>query len=482
MAKVTFGFYGTQEKGINSALIEAEIKNMKKIKDGLDQAAIGANATPPNYVVSVLFVPNWKAEQTYTSDDYKLEKEKYMTAVKQKLTAEFGADFGSKVIFQDFYEEGLPSTEKQFMHNLQALGSNADMIKNRAIINNAGEPHLQLDSNTKISSYDQLYKTTFGQKKDALNASYYDEEYVSAHNKIVYTHPNDQFAAALKAKHEAFCDTNKDNVPIKSTNCIYSKVFAATVHKLGWSRETKVLRPAEVKTGTSTVQDEKSSEAPEQISSMVEKTVYPVHLENTTTYRLTPHVVTAVNGSWKEETTEEKIAKEELKKVTSVPVQVGDAICDNAAIINIIKKYNGKLSEQAEEYDYKDPSKTEENHEAHDQLMQLSNLEMDYAILNTFMENNSSQLISLLEQTLPQSLKGATLNSTIEKIKVEMELAQQKISEKGSEATTTTTEHKSEKSVPVNPSIILKEELNEITGRTLDSKQVSASATLTGKY
>lgn len=47
-----------------------------------------------------------------------------------------------------------------------------------------------MDINTLIHNYKGLYDSTFGAQNqhDAIfNASYYDEYYVSAHNKIVYT-------------------------------------------------------------------------------------------------------------------------------------------------------------------------------------------------------------------------------------------------------------------------------------------------------
>ncbi len=56
---------------------------------------------------------------------------------------------------EDFYFDcTMMSEERAYMHQLKAMGSNADMIKTCAIINNASRcRHLQVDSNTIVPSF-----------------------------------------------------------------------------------------------------------------------------------------------------------------------------------------------------------------------------------------------------------------------------------------------------------------------------------------
>ena len=80
------------------------------------------------------------------------------------------------VKLEDFYTVAS-ETEKSYLNHLEAKGSNADMIKTHALIDerNQDKRHLQLDTNTIIHDYQGLYDATFGRPDSAgVNASYYD--------------------------------------------------------------------------------------------------------------------------------------------------------------------------------------------------------------------------------------------------------------------------------------------------------------------
>lgn len=72
-------------------------------------------------------IPHWKSGENYTgqnynSDDYQKVKEEYFDYLAEKCKAE-------GITVQDFYEEAATSAEKDYLHQLEALGSTADLIK-----------------------------------------------------------------------------------------------------------------------------------------------------------------------------------------------------------------------------------------------------------------------------------------------------------------------------------------------------------------
>ena len=210
-------------------------REMLEIIKGIRAAAESAGNEPPEITVSFLLIPNWASKREemqlegienpikhYKSDSYTANKNIHIDLFRAAIDAD-----KNDINVIDCLEQGeLTESEREYMENLTALGSNADIIKTRAIIENQGKKHLQLDSNTKIIDFNELYNTTFGKEdnSDAFNASYYDENYVSVHNKIVYISDNSEFPLQLQGKYQEYCDmvnSQDDPTELKTKNAIY---------------------------------------------------------------------------------------------------------------------------------------------------------------------------------------------------------------------------------------------------------------------
>ena len=330
--KVTINLYSIEtddRHGYNRIFLD-EFANIKKICDGLAKAATEAGKTSPEFVLSILLVPNWKRDHnSYTDSTYLAKKEKFLDEAVKK----FGGIENIKV--EDFYCHcTMTKEERAYMHNLKVMGSNADMIKTRAIINNADIcRHLQLDSNTIVPSFKELYEQTFIAKtqKDGLNASFYDHFYVSAHNKMVYTTPGGEIHknSKLEILLWEWCRDHQDDQTDKvgTKNSIYSKVFTKALSNIICTKEFK-----------------------EDNGHLL----YPATL-NKNVYWLTSCMITAVNMSWSP--AEEK-EHSEISALKSVPaIKIGeDGIFNFQCFYNVLKKHTWDLRLHSKMLSIHDPS------------------------------------------------------------------------------------------------------------------------------
>ena len=295
--RVTISLYSTETNDLSGYTLGflEQLDNIEKIRDGLINAAKKAGQSPPEIVISMLLVPNWNREgNSYTDGTYLRKNEEFLVEAKRR----FGHD-SSGVMVEDFYSAGQMTTEeKAYMHNLKAMGSNADMIKTRAIINNLDRRHLQIDSNTVVPSFEDLYNQTFGasEQKDGINASYYDRRYISAHNKMVYTTPDGDIAKKSDlARHlREWCrnhqdDNNVDQDKQPDKNSIYARVFTEALHTIGYTVK---------------------------YSAENGKTLYPATLSNKV-YWLTDCMLTALNMSWSADGVK---TPEELKSLPAIAI------------------------------------------------------------------------------------------------------------------------------------------------------------------
>ncbi len=82
--------------------------------------------------------------------------------------------------------------------NEGGFGSCADLMKMHSVIRNKSRNHLNLDSNTKLTNFEKAYNLTLQPHHSfLLNACYYDPNYISAHNKLIYTRHDSQFISIL---------------------------------------------------------------------------------------------------------------------------------------------------------------------------------------------------------------------------------------------------------------------------------------------
>ncbi len=390
--RITISLFGTQqesEKAVGFAI--KEFDNIRIINQKMAQAARRAGRQPPQIVISILIIPDWEKGYHYGHDDYIIAMRKFFDDLNRHFTENFKFEKDEDVRVENFYTDAnLVDVEKGYLEGLIAKGSNADMIKNHAIIrdDNIKRRHLQMDSNTKIFDFELLYNETFNNplQQDALNACYYDRQnqYVSAHNKIVYsavyTPVQSQFAFTLKNVHINYCRLHKDdhkdlNNPAKvaekkEKNSIYSKDFVVALEQRGLAQK-KTLRA--------------ETDSPQ--------VVYLAVMDKPE-YRLTKCVATAVNMSWSTGNTQgdaDAIATQSaLKQLPSV--QIKDALCDYVCFANAVLKYTDELANHGEDA-YDDTL-------AHSQLLAISNQTLEREMIRKFLEQVKETKPEMLEKVL----------------------------------------------------------------------------------
>lgn len=365
--RVTVSLYSTKisaTPGYHRGAFD-QIANIKAMKENLSSSARLAGNRPPEFVISMLLIPD---AGNYNAPSYAVTKNAMLLKMRQDLNAAGLED----VVLEDFIDTELSNEERGYLDGLTAKGSCADMIKTHAIIaeRNRNRRHLQIDTNTQIYDYDDFYNMTFGAADNhdkiaggTLNASYYDEHYVSAHNKVVYTTPNSPLAGELRRVHLRYCDEHKDDPANseekKDKNSIYSKDFVVALHHLGLTEQT-VLPASEGET----------------------RTIYPAAMSRPE-YGLTKTVITSVKKSWSGKQEDKPAAERGLE---SLNVPIGDTQCDFASFEIAVKKHVGNLYEhnfsQAPASDSTAIVRLEQD--AHEALLRISNPDIDKAVITGF--------------------------------------------------------------------------------------------------
>jgi hypothetical protein len=313
----------------------------------------------PIFIVSILLIPDWNRENnSYQDHLYVAKKNLFVNEVRNTLSGIEG------MVVEDFYTDCVMlSEERAYMHNLKAIGINADMIKTVAIINNAEYcRHLQIDSNTIVPSFKELYLRTFhaAEQKDGINASYYDDFYVSAHNKMVYTTPSGFIAkeSQLKVFFWEWCKDHKDDDNVNGDkqadkNSIYSKVFTQALYQIEYVKKFTLIN---------------------------NKTVYPATLDGKV-YWLTNCMVTAVNMSW---SSNQLGINNQLIQIPAVRIGA-DGIFNYQCLFNVIKKYTGNLRVHSKALGLVDLSGTGDL--SRDLLLHVSNCDLEIRASREFIKN-----------------------------------------------------------------------------------------------
>lgn len=385
--RVTIGLYSVQKgKSFNEKILY-EIPNILGIKEKFSLAATERHRKPPEIVVSILLIPDWDQNFTFQSHNYVTAINTLMKHMITHLTNFNG------ITVENFYEKpGVSTEEKEYLEGLVAKGSNADMIKNHAIFceDNKNRSHLQMDSNTQIHDYQGLYDVTFAADNQPtvplLNASYYDKDYVSAHNKIVYTGPKcTDFRNKLCSTHITYCGAHRNdhinpgNEAEKTTkNSIYSKDFVVALSQINL-----------------TVNFERDG-----------KQLYAANMNDQLAYTLTKFVVTAVNMSWVMESRPQEI----LDAMKLPKIRIRDAWCDYASFCMAIKKFTKNLSLHNQVFD--DLAPTLDDTAARNRLLELSNTDVDKAIIIFFYFRSIKRLMAL--NNLNDTRAQDTMNHLVE--------------------------------------------------------------------
>ncbi len=377
--RVTIGLFSTEKEGGSfDVRLLAQKSNIAAIKKGLTDAAIKQGRKPPEIVVSVLLVPDWKREgNSYKDRTYQAVKSAFITRVNEEFKS-----LGATI--EDFQEEGgLTPAEISYMEQLKANGSSADIIKTRAIINNQNRRHLQLDSNTKIYNYERFYRQTFGadDQRDAVFACCYASHYVSLQNKVVYTPPAPQgkFAPLLMREYLDYCSRNQNNEAEKAadTNSIFDYPYIEAASQLALVKRAHVQKAD----GTFKAFCPSTLEGPE--------------------YRLTREVVPVVAMSWRASSGEPD-PLEELKKLGEVPV--GDTTSDFGSFTYLIKKYTISLHYQSSVFGEAFNPRTK--------LLALSDQPTDMLILSRFLQHvhrTAPDKLAQLARVIPTTREGDEL-------------------------------------------------------------------------
>jgi hypothetical protein len=391
--RITVGLYSVQKgEFFNEAILDG-LDNVKTIKANFDALALAKDKLEPEVVISVLLIPDWENGHCFESKAYSIAKSNLFCLINGELDE-------NGISVEDFYEADLTAEETDYLQGLVAKGSNLDMIKTHAIISNWGRNHLQMDGNTLIHDYEGLYEATFGNENQqnalALNASYYDTNYVSAHNKIVYTMNNHGFKYKLGYTHWEYCyahaqdhTSKRKRVGAEKTdkNSIYSKDFVVALKRCSFTRRLK------------------------NVTTSKRKRIYPADLNQKTGYRLTNFVVTSVKMSWKG-AAENKILIRARKLRT---VNVGDAACDYDSFRIAIKKFTGNIGLHKYAFLPRGQLKIDVDGDKHAELADdtktrlklfaLSNFDVDLGIISTFYQNAMSELNNEVDQRLATSVK-----------------------------------------------------------------------------
>jgi len=399
--------YSTQNGCSFNADVLSEISNIAILKKHIDNSAVYFQDTPPIFTLSVFLVPDWHFSN-FNHASYHLAKEAFLNAVQNRLQKEKL----DNIQLDDFYESLNESKEyqavKEYLVNLTGVNNVPDIMKIQVIVRNNDSSHLQIDSNTQIHDHRAFYQATFGSQNHhpiLLNAAFYGEKYIGAHNKLVYTSEHSEFQIQLKQSYLIFCSTYK-TISIKSKkNIIYSNLFLKTLELY------KLVSPL-------TFVDAKTQ---------VEKTIYPADLSRSE-FQLSRFVITIVNLQFKipKETGDCESAL--LKKIPMI--KIGDALCGYAAFRTALKrltgniglhKYAGNSKQFIQDLLETNTQKINEDTAVRRQLFCLSRPDLDKKIIADFCskaieftktmqeKTESFRIMSALVHSIPSNVLGAKL-------------------------------------------------------------------------
>jgi len=365
---VTIALFSQElNNGSYSEYVFKEEENIRKMQQNFWKIAKENRKTPPQFFISVLLIPNWgKKGNSYDNLEYKELKNTFFARLREEFK-------GIVATIQDFYvDSNLSPDEKAYMYGLPGSGSNLDIIKIRALLNNQNARHLQIDSNTKIHDFKELYRKTFGapdeEQQDSITASCYAfyYHYVSGNNKVIYSAGKENgIVSYLKSSYLTWCKENKDNLSEKEfrKNSIYDGPFINTLLALDLVKKVPMTR---------TVRDFKSNEL-----ITIGRVCYPANLLKPQ-YRITSDIISAVNMTWSNTGAPSINMDGEFKSLPGV--LIGDAYCDLACFANVIKKFTGDLSQH-------DLSIVDSSSQTRKQLLKISNIDVEEQLIVKFYLN-----------------------------------------------------------------------------------------------
>ncbi len=214
-----------------------ESSNISRILKFSGEAATSNSQAPPRVVLRFCLI-----SEDELSSDYIGECHEFFSS---GFTSRLRSDGLSEDDLRRFtYTPFIPNkgNEQLFMKNLKSVGSYIDINKMRFIIENEGSKHLQMDTNTFIPCWNELYKNTFLQDKDSYGGSRCSLYYIAVHNKMVYVSTGSKLPGQLNAVLNGFYDTEHGNETLKAKdrNAIYDYVWGDCCHRMGYSHKLTV--------------------------------------------------------------------------------------------------------------------------------------------------------------------------------------------------------------------------------------------------
>lgn len=385
--------------------ISKEVANVRSIQEQFTTAARATSTRPaPEISVSVLVVPDWEQESSYEKLEYQAKKAEVLMRIQDSFAL-------ADIVVNDF-SMGLSPDERAYLHELNTGSNCLDMIKIKSIVANLNCRHLQLDSNTIITNYSELYLQTFATEEqlDALNASFYGGIHVTPHSKIVYTHPQGKLGPALSAKYQkAIQKTDRKN---NKEGAFYLDSFVEGARAVGLVAKGK---PAAFLT------------SPE--------------------YRITRNVLTVTSQSW----SNEGVVPGRLS--LDLPTKSIHGIsCNSNVIESLVKKY----------IDITDPP------EAHKALLAISNVDLEVSIVRQYIEQCAPEHAQKVVQPISTYNHGNEFADLLFKCNAAKLRATYKLEDLASSAST-------QRQIPLPPSMAISGAISDQAGTNTFSKIDSAA-------
>ena len=293
-----------------------EVYNINRILEWSSKSAIKNERPPPKVILRFCLISNDVIEipQEYVDDCHIFFK----SGFEQKIPEEYKTNF----IYEKFIP--APGDEVLFMKGLLSVGSYIDINKMRFIIENKGSRNLQMDTNTFIPCWDNLYENTFLKSEDSYGCSRCSLYYIAVHNKIVYVSENSNLPNVLSKELNEFYKKHKDNDALKlpEINALYDYVWGESMYKMDCSHKLIIADKVET-----------SKTFP----------FYPAAIANNPVFTLNAYYLQAQHQTWNPNKAEVDLLgtdfEIDISDITGVCIDTGFHI-DKAAIETIFTTYS----------------------------------------------------------------------------------------------------------------------------------------------
>lgn len=204
--------------------------HVHRMYKGFEEAARSHEKHPPTFEITLFLIPHWESGERYNSPAYIQAKHKMLEDAKKT--------YGENIIIKDFLADSKVSeAELEFLVDCKSIGSVADLVKTRVIIDSKGHNCLQTDANVTWANNDfqGVYKRTFLIGEDAYNASRCSDVYIAVHNKLIFIGSKSKLPDLCKDRLIDYCEGYKNDEWHKSPTCngVYDFAFCEAMYDIG---------------------------------------------------------------------------------------------------------------------------------------------------------------------------------------------------------------------------------------------------------